>query len=129
MKLLNNWIKFFPTVIIIVIITVTGLQSCEPDTGFTTELALNNDSIFMPKVAKITRVLVFSDRNWDVVKEDSTIEWMTLTIDSLNTTSGNGNGSFLVNVETNNSGLIRMATLIISTENKSHRLTFKQDIK
>lgn len=129
MKLPNNWIKFFPITMIIAIVAVISFTSCEPDMGFKTELALNNDSIYLPKVTKTTRVLVFSDRKWTVIKEDTTTNWITLTVDSLNTTSGSGNGSFLVNVKTNDSNLIRMATLVISTENKSHRLTFRQDIK
>lgn len=129
MKLSNNWLKCLPVLIIGIIISIITFSSCEQETGFTTELALNNDSIYVPKDTKTTRIIVFSDRSWTVIKEDSTIHWITLSKDSLERTSGKGNGSFLVNIKTNESNAIRMATLIISTENESHRLTLRQDIK
>lgn len=122
----NKIARGFTITIIPLIITFFALIGCEPSYEFNPELALNNDSVFLPDTAITTRILVFSNTSWKVEKEDTTMHWITLTTDSLEMTSGSGNGSFLVNVTANEESALRMMTLVISTKNKLHRLTFKQ---
>lgn len=101
-------------------------QSCEKSTEFTTELAMDNDTIAMPKVSKTTRARVYSNTNWKAVLENSEADWISLTDENLKEVSLSGNDYIIINTTTNETGAVRKETIIVSTKNKTHRLTIKQ---
>lgn len=114
--------------VIVVLITFFLNQSCENLTEFTTELAMDNDTIVMPKVSKITRARVYSNTNWKAVLENPEADWISLTDENLKEVSLSGNDYIIINTTTNETGAIRRETIIVSTKNKTHRLTIKQSV-
>lgn len=124
MKIHLNYIsgknlKMFLLLLTSCIITLWGCKKDE-NVRFSTDLAINSNIIRIADKAQTTRILVYSDGDWQVRTENEAA-WL-----SLDKTSGSGKGEILATVESNSGNLPRSVNILISSGNKTDTIDLQQ---
>lgn len=135
MKIINNNIKMKTNMkpksifFILMICLLVANISCERNDVFSTDLALNNDTIRISSDSITSNVIVFSNTNWNVEMEDPEATlWLSLSSDEqLNNYSGSGQSYFQFTAKKNVNSSIRYGTFIITTVNSRKTLVIRQN--
>ena len=122
-------LKFRFTGLSVLALLVLLFGACEKNSDFHTDLALDNETIIVPKDSITSKVIVYSDTNWKVELENpEMVDWLSLSPDEpVASVTGKGRDYFQFTAKTNLSGEIRYGTLVIATQSSKKTLVIRQN--
>ncbi len=121
MRLLKD--KRHGSILMFVLFCITAcLAGCQKEewVRFSTDLALNAQTIRVADSAGTTRLQVYSDGDWKVLKEEEAA-WV-----SFDRTAGKGKGDVVVSFQSNKDQLPRAVKILISSGDKTDTVIFQQ---
>jgi len=109
-----------PILVCLAMLTIEGCKKDELLTRFSTDLALNANTIRLNAPATTTKIQVYADGNWTATLKDGT-DWLTL-----DKTQGQGKSYLTVTASSNEGMPARATEIYISAKNTTDTIVLQQ---
>lgn len=109
-----------PILVCLAMLTIVGCKKDELLTRFSTDLALNANTIRLNAPATTTKIQVYADGNWTATLKDGT-DWLTL-----DKTQGQGKSYLTVTASSNEGMPARATEIYISAKNTTDTIVLQQ---